>query len=130
MISDVVYTHLLYCTSSSVVQSNIYISRCLDNISYYTLVYPVIWCRSIAPPPQLQYHWAPFPFKPCIITTPWSTYFNPIWCKPVSPRITTNISRSVSMTEKSSAVRGANITDLSIAMVRDNFTIQTEVDIC
>ena len=32
------------------------------------------------------------------------------------------------MTEKSSGVRGANITDLHIAMVRDDFTIQTFVE--
>ena len=58
-----------------------------------------------------------------------STLYSPIWCKPMPTR-SINIIRCVSMTEKSSGVRAANITDLHIAMVRDDFTIQTELNIC
>ena len=115
-------------TTSRVVQSNVYCLKCFCSIIYITPIYPLIWCTTGSD--QSHYHWSSVPLKSWNIIAAWNTYSIPIWCKPVPSRSSTIRSRSVSMTEKSSGVRGANITDLHIAMVRDDFAIQTEVDIC
>ena len=113
-----------FITSSTVVQSHIQSLCDIVSILHLTAVYPLLWSAIIAPQPH--YHRSSVPLKSWNISTSYTTNIFSIWCKPVSSRSTTT-GRTVSMTEQSIVVSGANITDHHIGMIRNEVTIQTEI---
>ena len=116
-------------TSSIVVQSHIDCLLCHCSIFYQAVIYPLRWRISSSVPQQSHHH------RTSTSPESWNTSIDcyPIWCNPVSSRVSIvpiSGSKMVSMTDESSVIRGANITDQHIAMVRDDVIVQTEVYTC
>ena len=124
----------MYNTSSTVVHSHIDSLFCECIILYQTVIYPLRWRISSSVSKQSHHH------RISISPESWNSSTtkvnsHSIWCNPVSSRVSrapnvSDSSRTVSMTDKSSVIGGANISDHHIAMVRDNAIIKTEVYTC
>ena len=132
----VVKYHIYTCThtsSSTVVQSHIDCLICECIILYHTVIYPLRRRITSSPPQQYYLHRTSISHKSWNIISASITNCSPTWRKPVSSRMeviatwgSSAITKTVSITDESSAISGTNITDHHIAMVRDEVSIQTE----